>query len=208
MQSGRQGKYDDVSLAGWGRLDELVAMVLGSGIHKVLENIKTEIKASCYIPRWVICNALFFKILLGEDSYLSLQKGLFKDPGALQLMGCTARVIREGFDPSRNKEKNKPFHVDSIRYFQEDIPGGELQKAWPQTVLPIVHALGGKEGVFILDATKQLVYGDYEGVAEQTVVKEVVRKDGKVVQTRVREKGFKACPREGGDSHPVSAAER
>ncbi|MDP3955590.1 MAG: transposase [bacterium] len=187
----RQGKYDDVSLAGWGHLDDLMAMVMGLGIYKVLENIKTGIKGTCYIPRWVIYNALFFKMLLGEDSYLSLQEGLFKDPGVLQLMGCTARVMREGFDRSRNKGEHKPFHVDSIRYFQEDILEGELAKAWPQTVRPVVLALKGKKGVFILDATKQLLYGDYDGIAEQTVVKEVVRKDGKVMQTRVHEKGFK-----------------
>lgn len=187
----RKGKYDDVSLAGWGHLDDLIAMALGRGIHKILERIKTEIKGACYIPRWVMCNALFFKSLLGEDSYLSLQEGLFKDPGALQLMGCTARVIREGFDPYRNKLENKPFHVDSIRYFQEDIPEGELAKAWPQTVRAIVHNLKGKKGVFILDATKQLLYGDYEGVGEQTVIEEVVRGDGKVVQRRKHEKGFK-----------------
>lgn len=187
----RQGKYDDVSLAGWGHLDDLMAMVMGLGIYKVLEKIKTGIKGACYIPRWVIYNALFLKVLLGEDSYLSIQEGLFKDPGVLQLMGCTARVMREGFDRSRNKGEHKPFHVDSIRYFQEDILGGELQTAWSQTVGPIVRALKGKKGVFILDATKQLLYGDYEGVAEQTVVAEVIRKDGKVVQTRVHEKGFK-----------------
>ena len=146
-----------------------MAMVLGLGIHKILARIKTEIKAECWIPRWVICNALFFKLLLGEDSYLSLQEGLFKDPGVLQLMGCTARVMREGFDSSRNKGEHKPFHVDSIRYFQENIPEDELAKAWPQTVRSVVHALKGKKGIFILDATKQLVYGDCEGVGEQTV---------------------------------------
>ncbi len=187
----RQGKYDDVSLAGWGHLDDLMAMVMGLGIYKILGKIKAEIKGACYIPRWVIHNALFFKQLLGEASYLSLQEGLFKDPGMLQLMGCTARVIREGFDSSRNKGGNKPFHVDSIRHWQEDILEGELARAWPRTVSPIVLALKGKKGVFILDATKQLLYGDYEGIAEQTVVKEVVRKDGKVVQNRVHEKGFK-----------------
>lgn len=187
----RQGKYDDVSLAGWGHLDDLLAMVMGLGIYNILEKIKAEIKGACYIPRWVIHNALFFKQLLGEDSYLSLQEGLFKDPGMLQLMGCTARVMRVGFDSSRNKGANKPFHIDSIRHWQEDILEEELARAWPRTVSPIVRALKGKKGVFILDATKQLLYGDYEGIAEQTVVKEVVRKDGKVVQNRVHEKGFK-----------------
>ncbi|MBI4332817.1 MAG: transposase [Chloroflexi bacterium] len=187
----RKGIYDDVSLAGWGHLDEFMAMALGLGIHKILGKIKTEIKGACYIPRWVICNVLFFKMLLGKDSYLDLQEGLFKDPGVLQLMGCTARVIREGFDPSRNKGENKPFHIDTIRHLQENLIEEELAKAWPQTVQAIVAGLKGNKGVFILDATKQLVYGDYEGVAEQTIVEEKVRKDGKVVQTRKHEKGFK-----------------
>lgn len=187
----RKGVYDDVSLAGWGHLDELMAMVMGLGIYKILEKIKSEIKGECPIPRFVIYNALFFKQLLGESSYLSLQEGLFKDPGLLQLMGCTARVMREGFDSARNKGERKPFHVDSIRHFQKNIPEEELKKAWPQTVRPVVHALKGKKGVFILDATKQLVYGDYEGVGEQTYTEEVCRWDGIVVQSRVQEKGFK-----------------
>ena len=111
----------------------------------------------CPIPRLVIYNALFFKMLLGEPSYLSLQEGLFKDPGLLQLMGCTALVIRCGFDSARNKGANKPFHVDSIRNFQKNVPEEELHKAWSQTVSPIAFALKGpkgKKGVFIMDATK------------------------------------------------------
>lgn len=187
----RKGVYDDVSLAGWGHLDDLMAMTMGLGIYNALEGIKPKIKGDCYIPHWVIYNALFFKQLLGEESYLSLQEGLFKDPGLLQLMGCTARVVREGFDHARNKGEHKPFHVDSIRYLQKNIPEEELEKVWPQMVRPIARALKGNKGVFILDATKQLVYGDYEGAEEQTIVKEVERRDGKLVQTQVKEKGFK-----------------
>ena len=190
----RKGSYDDVSLAGWGHLDELLAMAMGLGIYRILGQIKSEIEGECPIPRLVIYNALFFKMLLGEPSYLSLQEGLFKDPGLLQLMGCTARVIRCGFDSARNKGANKPFHVDSIRHFQKNVPEEELHKAWSQTVSPIALALKGpkgKKGVFIMDATKQLVYGDYAGVGEQTYFEEVRRRDGTIVQTPVHEKGFK-----------------
>jgi len=190
----RKGIYDDVSLAGWGHLDELMAMSMGLGIYRILGSIEAEIREECSIPRLVICNALFFKNLLGEPSYLSLQEGLFKDPGLLQLMGCTARVIHEGFDSARNKGENKPFHVDSIRHFQKHIPEEELHKAWLQTVSPIALALKGpkgKKGVFILDATKHLVWGDYEGAGEQNYVDEFRRRDGTLVQTQVHEKGFK-----------------
>ena len=190
----RKGIYDDVSLAGWGHLDELMAMTIGLGIYGILEKIETGIKKECPIPRFVIYNALFFKNLMGEPSYLSLQEGLFKDPGLLQLMGCTARVIREGFDSAHNKGENKPFHVDSIRHLQKNIPEEELRKAWPQTVSPIALSLKGaksRKGVFILDATKQLVFGDYEGVGEQTYVEEYHRQDGTIMQTPVHEKGFK-----------------
>jgi hypothetical protein len=190
----RKGIYDDVSLAGWGHLDELMAMAMGLGIYRILGSIESEIKEECPIPRFVICNALFFKNLLGEPSYLSLQEGLFKDPGLLQLMGCTARVIREGFDSARNKGENKPFHVDSIRHFQKHIPEEELHKAWSQTVSPIALALKGskgKKGVFILDATKHLVFGDYEGAGEQNYFEEARRRDGTLVETPVHEKGFK-----------------
>ena len=190
----RKGIYDDVSLAGWGHLDELMTMAMGLGIYTILGKIGMETKGECPIPRLVICNALFFKNLLGEPSYLSLQEGLFKDPGLLQLMGCTARVIQEGFDSARNKGENKPFHVDSIRHFQKNIPEEELHKAWSQTVPPIAMALKGsqrKKGVFILDATKHPVLGDYEGAGEQNYVEEVRRRDGTLLQTQVHEKGFK-----------------
>jgi hypothetical protein len=37
----RKGLYDDVSLAGWGHLDELMAMVMGLGIYTILGKIKS-----------------------------------------------------------------------------------------------------------------------------------------------------------------------
>ena len=50
----RKCVYDDVSLAGWGHLVELMAMVMGLGIYEILERIKGQIKGDCYIPRLVI----------------------------------------------------------------------------------------------------------------------------------------------------------
>jgi hypothetical protein len=135
----KRGRYDDASLTGWGRLDDLVAMMLGIGIFDVLGEIKTEITKSCYIPRWFINNVLALKTLMGEESLNAIQDGMFKDEAILRIAGCTAREMREGFDPYRNKGKNKPCHVDSLRYSIEHTCCEEVEGAFRRVSKLIQH---------------------------------------------------------------------
>jgi len=112
----KKAKYDDASLTGWGRLDELVAVMASFKVFDIFSEIKVDIREDCAIPRWFINNTLALKLVLGERGINSIQDGMFKDSGVLKILGCTVREIREGFDPDRNKEENKPCNIDSLKY--------------------------------------------------------------------------------------------
>jgi nitrogen regulatory protein PII len=187
----KRGKYDDASLTGWGRLDDLVAMMLGLGVFDVLGEIKTEITKSCYIPRWFINNVLALKTLMGEESLNAIQDGMFKDETILRIAGCTAREISDGFDRYRNKGKNKPCNVDSLRYSIEHTSCEAVESAFRRVSKLIQHGKILRGKVYILDATKVVVYGDYEGAGQKRTIEQVTLKNGKTVKREVVEKGIK-----------------
>lgn len=97
----KKGKYDDASLTCWGRLDEVVEVMVLFKVFDILSEIKVDVRESCDIPRWFINNTLALKLVLGERGINSIQDGMFKDLGVLKILGCTAREAREGFDPDR-----------------------------------------------------------------------------------------------------------
>lgn len=187
----KRGQYDDASLTGWGRLDNLVAMMLGLGIFEVLGDIATEITKSCYIPRWFINNVLALKTLMGEESLNAMQDGMFKDEGILRIAGCTAREIREGFDRYRNRGENKPCHVDSLRYSIDQTSCEQIERAFRRVSKAIQQAKLLRGKTYVLDATKVVVYGDYEGAGQMRTIEEVRLKNGKTVKREVVDKGIK-----------------
>ena len=75
----KKGKYDDASLTGWGRLDELVAVMVLFKVFKIFSKIKVNVRDECEIPRWFINNTMALKLVLGEKGINSIQDGMFKD---------------------------------------------------------------------------------------------------------------------------------
>ena len=187
----KKGKYDDASLTGWGRLDELVAVMVLFKVFKILSEIKVDIKGSCEIPRWFINNTLALKLVLGEKGINSIQDGMFKDWGVLKVLGCTAREMREGFDPDRNREENKPCNVDSLRYSIAHTDPKEFEIAFRKHRREIWKDNSLRTYTYILDATKTAVYGDYEGAGSMTTTEEVLQKDGTTKIKKKKQKGFK-----------------
>jgi hypothetical protein len=92
----QRGEYDDASLTGWGRLDDLMALAEGLGILRALHGIHPELTRERSIPRWFIHRALWLRTVVGDASLSAMQEGLFRDTGVLCLLGCTAREIQEG----------------------------------------------------------------------------------------------------------------
>lgn len=188
----KKRKYDDASLTGWGRLDELVAVMVAFKTLDILSEIKVDLKdEDCPIPRWFINNTLALKLVLGEKGINSIQDGMFKDHGVLKLMGCTAREIREGFDPDRNKKENKPCNVDSIRYSVKHTDPKEFEEAFRKHRREVWKHKSLRTYTYIMDATKIIVDGDYEGVGTMTITEEILQKDGTIKIKKTRQKGFK-----------------
>ena len=169
----KKKRYDDVSLTGWGRLDELVAVMALFKVFDIFSEIKVNIKGDYAIPRWFINNALALKLVLGEKGINSIQDGMFKDPGVLKLLGCTAKEAQEGFDPDRNKQQNKPCNVDSLRYSIEHTSPEEFQEAFRRHRQEVWKHKPLRTYTYIMDATKMAVYGNYEGAGVMTTTEEV-----------------------------------
>lgn len=188
----KRGEYDDASLTGWRRLDDLMALADGLGILHELNGIHPELTREGSIPRWFIHRALWLRTVVGDESLSVMEEGLFRDAGVLRLLGCTAREIREGFAPERNHGEHTPCHVDSLRYSLKQTPAAQFDEAFTRCRARWIKAgFIKRQGTYILDATKLAVDGDYEGAGEMTVVEETVDAQGKLHRRTVVTKGFK-----------------
>ena len=187
----KKGRYDDVSMTGWGRLDELIGVMALFKVFDIFAEIKVDVRDDCAIPRWFINNTLALKLVLGEKGINSIQDGMFKDAGVLKILGCTARDVREGFDPDRNKEENKPCNVDSLRYSVEHTKPGQFGEAFRKHRREVWKHKSLRTYTYIMDATKMAVHGNYDGAGVMTITEEVLQKDGTIKLKRKKQKGFK-----------------
>jgi hypothetical protein len=189
----QRGEYDDASLTGWGRLDDLVALAEGLGVLKELHAIQPDLTREGDIPRWFIHHALFLRTVVGDESLSAMQEGLFRDTGVLRLLGCTAREIRKGFAAHRNQGEHTPCHVDSLRYSLKHTPAGQFYQAFTHCrVRWIQDGFIKRRGTYILDATKIEVDGEYEGAGEMTVLEEILRHPGQALSAPGGHEGLQA----------------
>lgn len=188
----KKGRYDDVTTTAYSRLDELMTFMAGLGVFGLFDRIKDELTRSGAIPRFVIYNLMALKALLGEESLLHMSKGIFRDQGVLRAIGVTAAQIREGFDPSRNRGENKPFHIDSVRYAISRVPVSEAGKLFKDGV-GLLHRAGflRKARTYIIDSTPIEVDGNYEDMGLVAKTKDVVTQTGELKREHHRSKGFK-----------------
>lgn len=191
-QALKQGRYDDVSLTGWGRLDDLVALNYELGVVEELQKLEASVERVCAIPDWFVGMALQFRSYVGDESLHQMETGLFKDAGVLRMLGVTAVEMREGFDASRNGGEHTPCHVDSLRYHVQGLEPSAYYGCFEAIRERIVEAgvvKGG--GMWILDATPIEVEGEYEGMGVFREVVERVDKKGRHHKRLEEHKGFK-----------------
>ena len=191
-QSLKRGRYDDVSVTGWGRLDDMVALSHELGIYKEFEGLESELKGEGYIPSWFMNMALLFRSYVGDESINSMQKGLFRNKGILRMLGVNAIEMQEGFDRARNNGENKPCHVDSLRYHVQGISGEDYYDSFRRIGGRVVEeGLIKKGGMWILDATKIEVEGEYSGMGVIEEVIETLDNQGRHHRRVEVHKGFK-----------------
>lgn len=191
-QALKRGRYDDVSLTGWGRLDDLVALGHELEVFREFEQLEASMKGEGYIPTWFMNTALLFRSYVGDTSVNGMQSGLFKDKGVLRMLGVTAVEMREGFDATRNGGEHTPCHVDSLRYHVQGLFPEAFYESFQRIRRRIVEAglvKGG--GVWIMDATDIEVDGEYSGMGVVREVVETVDKRGRHHKRVEEHKGFK-----------------
>lgn len=188
----KRGAYDDASLTSWGRLDDLMALAEGLGILHELNGIHPELTREGSIPRWFIQRALWLRTVVGDERLSALPEGLLRDAGVLRLLGCTAREIRAGLAPERNRGEHTPCHGDSLCDSLKQTPTAQFDEAYTRCRARWIKAgCITRQGTYSLDATKIEVDGAYEGAGEMTVVEETVDAQGKLHRRTVVTKGFK-----------------
>lgn len=120
-----------------------------------------------------------------------MQEGLLRDIEVLRLLGSTAREMREGFDPERNRGEPTPWHGDSVRYSLKHTPVDEFYQAFIRCQARWIKAgFIKRRGTYILDAKKTEVDSDYAGAGRMTVTEERMDAQGKRQRDKVVKKGF------------------
>jgi hypothetical protein len=126
----QRGEDDHASRTGWGRVDDLRALAEGLGVLQELNTIHPELTWEGDSPRWFIHRALWWRTVVGEERLSAMQEGLVRDVGVLHRLGCTAREIREGFDPQRHGAEHTPCPVASWRHRVKQTAVAQVDEAF------------------------------------------------------------------------------
>lgn len=124
----REGEYDAVFLSGCNLFDELVALLLATGVFAVLKLLRFKRQREG-IPDELVIRVLLVSILLRCPSIRKIREFVFTDHGVLRFLGFNVRVLAEGFNKRGGPDKEKPFSHETIydlwgeeRVEEESIP--------------------------------------------------------------------------------------
>ena len=148
-------KYDHITQAGFGKIDELLSFMHGVGIYDLLESIDSCMKRKTDIPRSFIHVTLALRPILEIASINQVPAKLFASPVILKKMGLSLEVIEGGFSPKNKAGKNLPHCLDTI--YDEAKRVDPI--AWERLLAGQVVLLADKRfikkhpGIYALDAT-------------------------------------------------------
>ena len=168
-------KYDHITGAGFGKLDELLSFMHGVGIYDLIDDIKSPMKRKTDIPRSFIHLVLALRPVLEITGINQVPAKLFSSPVILKKLGLSLEIIEKGFSPKNKAGKNLPICLDTIYDEAKRIEPG----AWDRLLTGQVVLLADKKfikkypGIYAIDATDIAVDEGtrYENTAK--VVKEV-----------------------------------
>lgn len=109
----REGAYDAVFLSGHNLFDELVALLVATGVFAVFKVLRINRKRPG-IPDEMMIRVLLVSILLRCPSIRAIPERLFGDHGVLRFLGFNVRELEEGFNKRGGPDKEKPFSHETI----------------------------------------------------------------------------------------------
>jgi len=172
---GKDKKYDHITQAGFGKIDELLSFMHGVGIYDLLEKVDSFMKRKVDIPRSFIHATLALRPILEITGINQIPTKLFSNPSILKKMGLSLEIIERGFSPKNKAGKNLPHCLDTIYDEAKRVD----PCAWERLLAGQVTLLADKKfikrhpGIYAIDATDIEVGPDtqYENIGK--VAKEV-----------------------------------
>ena len=153
----KQGKYDDVSLTSYGRLDQFTHFLEKVGFLKLLKQ-KAPSKGQNGIPNLLLSLVWTAKSLLGVGRMDDLRY-MFKDEHVMRLLGFNFRHIRYGYSKRTKKGGTKPIHPDTVRNFAKALPVATSEDLHNTVVQILQDKNRIKPGTFALDAKPIYIWG-------------------------------------------------
>lgn len=147
----RQGRSDLITGTGWGFFDKFFSFLYALGFFSLLD-IKAKGYQRMMLPLVKLLTTYSLKILLGISSMNQVPSLLFREIALLQMIGFTAREIREGIC-NRGKGKSAPMHKNTLADMLDRLSEEEVTYVLNGAASLLVKKgfLGGE--TFILDAT-------------------------------------------------------
>jgi len=153
----RQGKYDDVALTEYGRLDQFIDFLDQTGYLNLLKE-KVPSKGQNGIPNFLLSMIWTAKPLLGVGRMDELRY-MFRDEHLLRLLGFNFKQIKDGYSKRTKKNGTKPIHPDTARNFAISLPATTSEDLHESVVQIIKNKKRIKPGIFALDAKPIYVWG-------------------------------------------------
>ena len=153
----KQGKYDDVALTSYGRLDQFISFLEKVGFLKLLHE-KAPNKGQNGVPNFLLSLIWSAKSLLGVGRMDDLRY-MFKDEHVMRLLGFKFRHIRQGYSKRTKRAGTKPIHPDTARNFAKALPVTTSEDLHNAVVQILKDKNRIKPGTFALDAKPIYIWG-------------------------------------------------
>ncbi|MBM3705716.1 MAG: hypothetical protein FJW66_04235, partial [Actinobacteria bacterium] len=163
-------KYDHITQAGFGKIDELLSFMHGVGIYDLLEKIDSCMKRKTDVPRSFIHATLALRPILEITGINQVPAKLFANPVILKKMGLSLEVIEKGFSPKNKAGNNLPHCLDTIYDEAKRVDPCQMDKLLASQVVLLANKKFIKKhpGIYALDATDIEVGPDtaYENIGK------------------------------------------
>jgi hypothetical protein len=175
-------KYDHITQAGFGKIDELLSFMHGVGIYDLIKSVDSCMKRKVDIPRSFIHATLALRPILEITGINQVPAKLFSNPVILRKMGLSLEIIEKGFSSKNKAGKNLPHCLDTIYDEAKRVCPCQWDKLLAGQVLLLKEKRFVKKhpGIYALDATDIEVGPDtqYENIGKVAREVSLIDKNG------------------------------